>query len=268
MILPDDMILEIASYLDDTSKLAWISACRRHRSLICKIKLYAHVKYHIVAKWQHRYIFQTIKICDDEDVKNYTEDDADYKEIIFWGIFRESIDLSSKSSLSIKFRYLYVNAIILPNTIKYVEFSGGFNHPIRLPEGLISAVFGGIFDQHVTLPSTMRHVVFGGAFDHPVVLPEGLLTLEFGYLFCQLIKLPSTLTSVTFGQFFNRPVNLPEGLKSATFGYYFDQPVILPPGIERVIFLGQFGNLRPWPRRVIGGAHLRADYVSQMKSGI
>lgn len=74
----------------------------------------------------------------------------------------------------------YNKNIILPNTLRKVQFPNSFNREIALPESLEEIVFGRDFNQKITLPSKAVRIVFGECFNQEVELPDSLQEISFG----------------------------------------------------------------------------------------
>jgi hypothetical protein len=56
-MLPVDIIAYLCEFLDDRSKIRWLSACKQHRGLIGKINIRMVVKYTKVAHLPYINIF-------------------------------------------------------------------------------------------------------------------------------------------------------------------------------------------------------------------
>ncbi len=105
-----------------------------------------------------------------------------------------------------------------PLTLKHIEYSGPFNHPIdNLPEGLETLTFFSCeyldseFNQPINnLPNTLKKIHLSNEFNH------------------QIDDLPDSLTELIFEKYskFNHRIdNLPSNLKVLYLGYHFNQPI-------------------------------------------
>jgi len=123
----------------------------------------------------------------------------------------------------------YIEANVIPDTIKYLSFGYFFNQ---------------ILDEHV-LPNSLTHLTFGNSYNQPFkkhVLPNSLTHLTFGHTYNQPFKkhvLPNSLTHLTFGHEYNQPFNsvLPNSLRYLDLGGSFSQPIFItdiPTSLEHI----------------------------------
>jgi hypothetical protein len=89
------------------------------------------------------------------------------------------------------------------------------------------------FNNDIVLPNTLKEIEFGLFFDREIILPESLEEIRFGDLFNQKIRFPSKLKKLFLGAYFNQEIELPESLEVLYLGDYFNQPIRkLPPRIK------------------------------------
>lgn len=135
--LIDDIIVYICNYLNEFSKMRWMSICKRHRALINRITINYMISYGDIYKLSYR--------------------------DIFINVFIEASDVYiSHGSVNID--------ILLPR-VKYITFDPYFNVPVVLPQGLRAVIFGYYFNQPVTLPAGLKRATFGDLFDQHINFP-------------------------------------------------------------------------------------------------
>jgi hypothetical protein len=108
------------------------------------------------------------------------------------------------------------NTIILPDSLKRVEFGSQFNREVCLPESLEEISFSGVFNQKITLPSKLKKLFLSNCFNQKLDLPESLEALFLGNCFNQPIdKFPSRLKYLRIGEEFSHSLPpLPKTLKT------------------------------------------------------
>lgn len=198
--LINDIVMYICDFLDEYSKIQWLSTCKQHHALIGGIIITQQVVYSKVRYFKHKEIFTSLLVDDWETTYEAWSVPAGFENL------------------------------------RSLAFGMLFNRPVNLPEGLQHVRFKMSFSQPVVLPSTLKSVNFGMYFDREILLPDGLLHAHFGYCFNKPIRLPNGLLSVSFDGFFNQPIKLPASLREVIFGNYFHQSVKLPAGLQRATF--------------------------------
>lgn len=113
----------------------------------------------------------------------------------------------------------------LPEGLLKLDMSGCslFNHPLRLPDGIVEVLLGPLFNQSIALPTSVKSITFGKDFNQHVDIPSQVEDVKFGVRFNTQVVLPEGLKHVRFGDFFDRPLVLPSTVESAIFGWYFNQ---------------------------------------------
>jgi len=235
--IPNDIIVKISAYLPTRNKIAWMSACRRHRGLIDRIRINVPVEYEKICNISWRRAFKHV-IVKSSDYCNMLEDEIDVDFLAIHS--HNSIDLSGKRAKSVYFYHDFNQPVKLPAGIQKVKFGSSFSRPVDLPEGLISAYLGASNSHLVNLPSTLKYVEFGEIFDQNIILPQ-LTSVVFGHSFNQPVILPTSLKIAMFGNRFNQLITLPEGLEYVVFGYDFNQPVTLPSSLRMAFYRDWYG---------------------------
>lgn len=176
-------------------------------------------------------------------------------------------DSVTKLKLPFNFNELLINRhwiTLLPNSIKTLEFSGLYHHPL-------------IIDRIRCLPDTLEKLVMPSNYDYPLmdgdisIFPPALREIDFSKCvlkYCDFVHtskksddqiylrvLPDNVKNITFPRNFDSPLLvhgthvLPCGVETVSFAVScYDQPIIInnipcfPDGIKYIIFNFKFNQ--------------------------
>uniref|UniRef100_A0A6G6ADS9 F-box and FNIp repeat-containing protein n=1 Tax=Borely moumouvirus TaxID=2712067 RepID=A0A6G6ADS9_9VIRU len=207
-ILDDNIVVYILNFVNDKSKVQFLSTSRKIRNLLMwKIKYTKIYEYGKIKKLPYYNQFNYIK---------YLANDINIPEGIthleFGDFFNQPIEKC------------------IPDNIINLTFGWEFNQPIKgcIPSQLTHLTFGCRFNQSIKecIPNTVTHLIFGYAFDQSIeeCIPNSVTHLKFGWKFNQPIKefIPNSVTHLTLQKYFYKKIkeDIPKNISIETYLYF------------------------------------------------
>lgn len=154
------------------------------------------------------------------------------------------LNLASQNiKMNLYLEFLF-NQIIIPNSVKYLEFGNDFNKKLinKIPNSVETLIFGHSFDQNIEnyIPDSVITLEFGDNFDQPIkdCIPNSVKYLRFGYGFNQEIinAIPKSIIDLCFGEDFNQNIDyLPDSIKYLYLDDNYERKVKkLPSSLEKL----------------------------------
>ena len=175
----------------------------------------------------------------------------------------ESEDLPpSLTWLSLPPHNVPLNHLILPSTLKHLQFDDVWNQPVegwpQLPSSIQTIHVGFHFRSSfsgLVLPSSLTQLQLGSCYYtqslNDLILPDGFRSLRLVYWnrpVTELCRLPSSMTELVFLFDFNQPIDemiLPSSLTTLVLSGQFNQPVnrlVLPDSLRLLRFGDNFNQ--------------------------
>ena len=227
MILIDDNILYITTFLCDREKIKFLSITKRLHLL--KNRIYYNELIDVDRIYEVSYYdkFKNIQISGYQIYtgvilpKFITQLTLD----TFCGIEDVSGDIDGPIKRCIS------------NSLTHLTFGRYFNRDIKgcIPNSVTHLTFGYNFNQNIKdcIPNSVTHLTFGFSFDQNIkdCIPNSVTHLTFDFCFNQYIKdcIPNSVTHLTLGWYFNKDIMncIPTSVIKLSIPHHYNKMIAL-----------------------------------------